>query len=364
VSDTSTSSTQGRRARDYGFSPGILDTGPRNDMTDVADVMVGHRTVVNPEAGQRTGVTAIRPHGGNLFLERVPAGLFIGNGHGKIAGATQLQELGELETPIVLVNTLSTGRAIEALVDWTLAQPGCEAVTSVNAVVGETNDSPLNAIRARGLSAADVLAALNSASREPVLQGCVGAGAGTMAFGLKGGIGSSSRIVPESCGGWCTAALVQANFDGVLQIDGCQVGKDLGHFWAPDRPGYGAGPGSIMIVIATDAPVSDRNLRRMAFRAMAGLARTGANFSNGSGDYALAFSTHPEVRRYQGGPSPTACRPEVHNDAMSALFLATIEAVEEAIYDALFAAESVPGNAHETPVLSLLEKGPDLFRPR
>ncbi|MEQ9462434.1 MAG: P1 family peptidase, partial [Haliea sp.] len=241
-----------RRVRDYGFAPGILKPGPRNDITDVSGVLVGHRTVVDAKAGHRTGVTAIRPHGGNMFLERVPAGLCIGNGHGKLAGATQIEELGELETPILLVNTLATGRAIEALIDWTLAQPGCEGVTSVNAVVGETNDSPLNNIRERGIRTSDVLQALDDAVADPVQQGSVGAGAGTMAFGLKGGIGSSSRLVPAACGGWCTAALVQANFDGILQIDGRNVGKELAHLWRPDHPAYGSGPGSIMIVVATD----------------------------------------------------------------------------------------------------------------
>jgi len=329
-----------RRIRDFGFSPGVLPPGPRNDLSDIAGVRVGHITRDKAEH-VRTGVTAIVPHGENPYLERVPAGLAVGNGHGKLAGATQLEELGELETPIVLVNTLSVGRAVEALVDWTLAQPGCESLRSVNAVVGETNDSPLNAIRQRGLAAGDVLAALEVASDGPVAQGSVGAGTGTMAFGFKGGIGSSSRVLPQTAGSWQVAALVQANFGGTLQIEGLPLGKQLDHYWHPERPGYtdNDGAGSIMIVLATDAPVSDRNLTRLARRAMAGLARTGANFHNGSGDYAIAFATHPAVRRRRTAEL-TEQRIEVTNDAMSGLFLAAIEAVEEAIYNALVAADS------------------------
>ncbi|MEQ8262941.1 P1 family peptidase [Pseudohaliea sp.] len=328
-----------RRIRDYGFSPGVLTPGTRNDLSDIAGVRVGQVTREDGEH-RRTGVTAILPHGGNPYLERVPAGLAVGNGHGKLAGATQLKELGELETPIVLVNTLSVGRAVEALVDWTLAQPGCESVRSVNAVVGETNDSPLNAIRRRGLDAEDIHAALAAASGEPVAQGAVGAGTGTMAFGFKGGIGSSSRVLPAAAGGWQVGALVQANFGGTLQIEGLPLGKRLDHYWHPERTGYtrDEAAGSIMIVVATDAPVSDRNLTRLARRALAGLARTGANFQNGSGDYALAFATHPAVRRRQGA-GLTEQRTEVTNEAMSGLFLAAIEAVEEAIYNALVAAD-------------------------
>lgn len=329
-----------RRIRDLGITPGVLATGPRNDISDVRGVRVGHVTREDGEY-RRTGVTTILPHTGNPYLERVPAGLAVGNGHGKLAGATQLEELGELETPIVLVNTLSVGRAVEALVDWTLAQPGCESVRSVNAVVGETNDSPLNAIRQRGLTAADVNEALVSATDGPVEQGSVGAGTGTMAFGFKGGIGSSSRRLPERAGAWTVGALVQANFGGTLQLEGRALGKELDHYWHPERADHepGGSSGSIMMVLATDAPVSDRNLTRLARRAMAGLARTGANFHNGSGDYAIAFATHPQVLR-RAGTALTETRLEVSNEAMSSLFLAAIEAVEEAIYNALVAADS------------------------
>lgn len=357
------------RIRDFGFSPGVLRPGPRNDLTDIPGVLVGQVTCRDGEQ-RRTGVTAVLPHAGNLYRERVPAGLAVGNGHGKLAGATQLEELGELETPIVLVNTLAVGRAVEAVVDWTLAQPGCEAVRSVNAVVGETNDSPLNAIRQRGIDAEHVAAALAAASADPVAQGCVGAGTGTMAFGLKGGIGSSSRVLPRSAGAWQVGALVQANFGGVLQIEGTPLGKKLDHYWHPDRPDYAPvdSAGSIMMILATDAPVSDRNLTRLARRAMAGLARTGANFHNGSGDYAIAFSTHAGVRRRQDA-GLTEAREEVTNAAMSGLFLAAIEAVEEAIYNALAAAETttasdeIDGSALRAESLadraaSLLDPGP------
>lgn len=351
-----------RRVRDVGITPGILSPGPRNDLTDVVGVRVGHRTVIDETAGYRTGVTVIRPHSENPYLHRVPAGLCVGNGHGKLAGGTQLQELGELETPIALVNTLSTGAAIEALVEWTLSQPGCEAVTSVNAVVGETNDFPLNNIRQRGIGKVDVMAALEAATTDPVVQGCVGAGTGTRAFGLKGGIGSSSRLVPVDGSEFCVAALVQSNFDGVLQIEGEAVGKAIGVHWSPENQHTSAGPGSVMIIVATDAPVSDRNLRRLATRAMAGLARTGANFANDSGDYAIAFSTHPEVRR-EPGSQTVSFRPELSNDAMSGLFLGAIEAVEEAIYNSLFAAEGAASADGREPVPSLFEATDGFSRP-
>lgn len=351
-----------RRVRDAGVSPGILPTGPRNDLTDVAGVKVGHRTLVDADAGYRTGVTVIMPHSENPYLHRVPAGLCVGNGHGKLAGGSQLNELGELETPIVLVNTLSTGIAIDALVDWTLAQPGCEHVTSVNAVVGETNDSPLNNIRQRGICKDDVLEALGDAISEPLEQGNVGAGAGTRAFGLKGGIGSSSRIVSIASDSYFVSALVQSNFDGVLQMEGEAVGKAIEMYWSPGEQGVVGAPGSVMIVIATDAPVSDRNLRRLAARAMAGLARTGANFANDSGDYAIAFSAHPEVRRRRDTSAIRASL-ELSNEAMSGLFLGAIEAVEEAVYNSLFAADSVAGQEPDKQVLSLNDVTNGFVRP-
>ncbi len=315
-------SAQGSRpcARDLGIRPGVLPTGPLNAITDVAGVQVGHVTLREGD-DIRTGVTAILSHAGNIFQEKVPAGLAIGNGFGKLTGATQLIELGELETPIVLTNTLAVPRAADALIDWTLAQPGNETVVSVNPVVGETNDSTLNNIRRRVVTAEHVLSAITCAQTESVVEGCVGAGTGTVAFGWKGGIGTSSRRLPVSSGdslsvrlgGYTVGVLVQSNFGGVLQIMGIPVGERLGRYYLKDQLAHDdalntvnsqsaiANPqspdGSIMIVLATDAPLSDRNLTRLARRAMAGLARTGAAMSNGSGDYAIAFSTSEQVRR-------------------------------------------------------------------
>jgi D-aminopeptidase len=280
-------------------------------------------------------VTAIRPHAGNLFAERVPAGLAVINGYGKLAGATQLQELGELESPIVLVNTLAVGRAVEAVVDWTLARN--PEARSVNAVVGETNDGKLNDIRARGMTGDDVLAALDGATGGPVAEGSVGAGTGTVAFGWKGGIGTSSRLLPEALGGFTVGALVQSNYGGALVMDGVPVGRRLGRFYLREHADKGDADGSVMVVIATDAPLSDRNLSRLALRAMAGLARTGAAFSDGSGDYAIAFSTHPGVRR----PAAGGMVADWPNDRMSPLFVAAAEAVEEAVLNSLLRATTV-----------------------
>lgn len=327
------------RARDLGLAPGIFRPGALNAITDVAGVRVGQVTRIAGES-VRTGITAILPHGGNLFQERVPAGLATLNGYGKLAGATQLEELGELETPLVLTSTLAVGRAIEALVDWTLGQPGNERVRSVNAVVGETNDGKLNDIRVRGSSAEDVLAALRAAAPGPVAEGTVGAGTGTAAFGWKGGIGTASRVLPAALGGWTVGVLVQTNFGGNLIADGVKLGRSLDRFYLREHADRGDADGSVMIVVATDAPLSDRNLRRLGFRAGAGLARTGAAFSDGSGDYAIAFSTHPEVRRVAEarGPRPLADLP---NAAMSPLFVAVAEATEEAVLNSLFMATAV-----------------------
>lgn len=320
-----------------GVAPGVIPPGPLNAITDVVDVRVGQLTLT-AEPSTRTGVTAILPHGGNLFRDRVPAGFSVANGHGKLAGSTQLEELGEIETPIVLVNTLSVGRAMEAVVDWTLAQPGNEDVRSVNALVAETNDGELNDIRARGLTREDVLAAIRAAAEGPVAEGCVGAGTGTTAFDWKAGIGTASRRLPPSLGGWTVGVLTQANHGGVLQVDGLPVGRAVGRH-ALRGPLGGAEPlGSIILVVATDAPLSDRNLRRLAVRANMGVARTGASFSNGSGDYAIAFSTHPEVRRTPERRRGVGICADLGNDAMSPLFLAAIEAAEEAVYNALAAA--------------------------
>jgi D-aminopeptidase len=333
------------RARALGLAPGIFRPGTHNAITDVAGVAVGHVTLSEGDA-TRTGVTAIIPHPGNPFTDRVPAGLAVINGYGKLAGATQMAELGELETPIILTNTLAVGRAMEALVDWTLAR-NPDAV-SVNAVVGETNDGRLNDIRARGVTGAHVLAALDAATDGAVAEGCVGAGTGTMAFGFKGGIGTSSRVLPDALGGWTIGALVQANYGGVLAMDGIPVGRELGKWYLKEHTDRGDADGSVMVVLALDAPLSDRNLTRVANRAMAGLARTGAAFSDGSGDYAIAFSTHPAVRRTPERRAKQASIADWPNDRMSPLFLATAEAVEEAVLNALTMATTTIGRDGRT----------------
>jgi D-aminopeptidase len=328
------------RARDLGFAPGILPPGPLNAITDVAGVRVGQVTVIEGE-GVRTGVTAILPHGGSPFADRVPAGLFAMNGFGKMAGVTQAQELGELETPMLLTNTLAVGRAVEALVDWTLALPGNKDVRSVDAVVGETNDGRLNDIRARGVTAEHMRAALAQAAGGPVAEGCVGAGTGTVAFDWKGGIGTASRLLPASLGGFAVGALVQANYGGALVMDGLPIGRLLGRYYLAEHMEEQAdADGSVMVVVATDAPLSDRNLQRLARRAMAGIARTGAAFSDGSGDYALAFSTHEGVRRTRDRRSSAAMIAELPNGLMSPLFVAAAEATEEAVLNALCAAKT------------------------
>lgn len=340
------------RLRALGIVPGVLPPGPLNAITDVAGVRVGHETLIEGD-DIRTGVSAILPHGGNLFQERVPAGLAVGNGFGKFAGATQLIELGELETPILLTNTLAVPRAADALLSYTLAQPGNEQVRSVNPVVGECNDSPLNDIRRRVVTEAHALAAIAAASDGPVAEGCVGAGTGVVAFGWKGGIGTSSRRLPNPLGGWTVGALVQTNFGGVLQIAGLPVGQALGRYFLREQLDRGDADGSVIIVLATDAPLSDRNLTRMARRALAGLARTGAAMSDGSGDYALAFSTAEGVRRNARG-TEIALIADLPNSALSPLFLAAIEATEEAIYNALCAATTMTGfHGHTVEALPL-----------
>jgi D-aminopeptidase len=314
------------RIREAGITVGILPPGALNAITDVAGVRVGQTTLVRGEH-VRTGVTVILPHGGNLFREKVPAAVFVGNGFGKLMGSTQIEELGELESPIALTSTLNVPRVADALLDHMLALPGNEDVRSINVVVGETNDGRLNDIRGRHVGREDVFAALKNAKSGPVEEGSVGAGTGTVAFGWKGGIGTSSRRLPAKLGGWTVGVLVQTNYGGVLTINGAPVGKQLGQYYL--RNELENADGSIMIVIATDAPVDARNLERMGARAMMGLARTGAAGTNGSGDYAIAFST-----------ARNAAAP-VKNDDMSPLFLATIEATEEAIYNSLFRATTV-----------------------
>jgi D-aminopeptidase len=329
------------RARELGLAPGIFPPGPLNAITDVADIRVGQVTVMAGEA-TRTGVTAILPHGHNPFSHRVPAGIFAMNGFGKMAGTTQVQELGELETPILLTNTLAVGRAVEALVDWSLAQPGSEAVRSVNAVVGETNDGRLNDIRARGITTAEMREALAIAGAGPVAEGSVGAGTGTMAFGWKGGIGTASRLLPEALGGFTIGALVQANYGGALVMDGIPVGRQLGKYYLAEHVEQQSdADGSVVVVLATDAPLSDRNLQRLARRAMAGIARTGAAFSDGSGDYAIAFATHPGVIRTPDRRAGAATFLDWPNDRLSPLFVAAAEATEEAVLNALTMATTV-----------------------
>jgi D-aminopeptidase len=337
------------RARDLGIRIGIFEPGTHNAITDVAGVRVGQTTVVEGE-GIRTGVTAILPHGGDLFRDRVPAAIHVGNGFGKLVGITQVQELGELETPILLTCTLCVWRAADAMVDWLLERPGMEGVGSINPVVGETNDGGLNDIRARGVTPAHVREALERADGGPVAEGSVGAGTGTRAFGWKGGIGTASRVLPASQGGWTVGVLVQSNFGGILTVDGAPVGEALGQFsfrgdvtrTPPAETDQEDGAGSIMIVIATDAPLSDRNLERLASRAMMGLGRTGSFAGNGSGDYIIAFSTAESARRGSGGGGPHT-QTELPNAATSALFQGVVEATEEAILNSLFRATTVRG---------------------
>jgi D-aminopeptidase len=341
------------RARDLGVAPGIFAPGSHNAITDVAGVRVGHVTL---RVGDRvrTGVTAVMPHGGNAYRSRVPAALHVGNGFGKFAGGTQLAELGELETPVLLTCTLCVWKAADAMAEWMLEQPGMESVRSINPVVGETNDGGLNDIRARPVTREAVRAALERAATGPVAEGSVGAGTGTVAFGWKGGIGTSSRVLPEALGGWTVGVLVQSNFGGVLQVLGAPVGRELGRFaFQREVPGDAddAGDGSVIIIIATDAPLSDRNLGRVASRAMMGLGRTGSSASNGSGDYALAFSTAESVRRAFDARRVTTV--ELANEQVSAVFQATVEAVEEAILNSLFAATTESGNGRTVEAIPL-----------
>src|SRR6266498_2319418 len=365
------------RARDLGIKVGILPVGPRNAITDVPGVLVGHATILRGE-NIRTGVTAVLPHSGNLFREKVPGAIFTGNGFGKIMGSTQVNELGEIETPILLTSTLSVPRVADALLDYILSLPGNEDVQSVNPVVAETNDGYLNDIRGRHISRDDVFHAIKSAKTGMVEEGSVGAGTGTVAFGFKGGIGTASRKLSSSLGGYTLGVLVQTNFGGVLTINGAPVGQELGRYYLkeelgnagliPCAPGKDRGlerspcypnvaDGSIIIVIATDAPVDASNLRRIAARAMMGLARTGAAGSNGSGDYAIAFSTSPDLRMQSSSEPITPNSPRsaklLPNDAMSPLFLAVIEATEEAIYNSLFQATTTKGRGHTVEALPL-----------
>jgi D-aminopeptidase len=352
------------RARDLGVAPGIFAPGKLNAITDVDGVRVGQVTLREGDT-VRTGVTAILPHAGNPYRSRVPAAVHVGNGFGKFMGSTQVNELGELETPILLTCTLCVWTAGDAMAAWLLEQPDMHQVRSINVVVGETNDGGLNDIRARPVTVESVRRALTTASAGPVQEGSVGAGTGTVAFGWKGGIGTSSRVLPASLGGWKVGVLVQSNFGGVLQVAGAPVGRELDRYAFQNavavqdepvprqRPGAAddRGDGSIIIVIATDAPLSDRNLRRVASRAMMGLGRTGSSASNGSGDYVVAFSTAASVRRAFDAPRHTTT--ELANDEMSAVFQASVDAVEEAVYNSLFMATTVTGNGQTVEAIPL-----------
>lgn len=352
------------RARELGVKVGILPTGSLNAITDVNGVLVGHTTVIRGD-NVRTGVTAILPHGGNLFREKVPGAVFVGNGFGKLAGSTQVNELGEIETPILLTSTLSVPRVADYVMDYMLALPGNEDVQSINPLVAETNDGYLNDIRGRHITRDDVYNAIKGAKSGAVAEGSVGAGTGTVAFGFKGGIGTASRKLPSQLGGFTVGVLVQTNFGGVLTINGAPVGQELDRYYLRDDlkqavrkrdPKENGADGSIIIVIATDAPVDARNLQRMAARAMMGLARTGSSGSNGSGDYAIAFSTADDVRvRSQSQNERNLPRTvkTLANDAMSPLFLAVIEATEEAIYNSLFKATTISGKGRIVEALPL-----------
>jgi D-aminopeptidase len=349
--DLMAQSPQRPRARDAGVVVGTLTTGALNAITDVAGVRVGQVTVVEGDS-VRTGVTAILPHGGNVFLERVPAGIHIANAYGKLAGSTQVQELGELETPILLTCTLCVWRAADAMVDWLLRQPGMENVRSINPVVGETNDGGLNAIRARPIRAEHVVRALESAGSGAVAEGAVGAGTGTIAFGFKGGIGTSSRVLPANQGGYTVGVLVQSNYGGELVINGAPVGREL-----QARRARNTGDGSIMIVVATDAPLDARNLERLGARAITGLARTGSAMSNGSGDFVIAFSTAESVRRKPTEGGQPRNIQDLPNDYLTGLFRAVADATEEAIYNSLFKATTVTSRSMTVEALPL---GPTL----
>src|SRR5437867_656509 len=349
VSAQSANSNTRPRASDLGLKVSILPTDRLDAITDVAGVEVGHTTIVSGD-NIRTGVTAVLPHPGNPYREKVPGAIFVGNGFGKLTGSTQVDEMGEIETPILLTNTASVPRVADAVTTYILTLPGNEDVLSVNPVVGETNDGYLNDIRGRHITQEDVFVAIKKAKAGPVEEGNVGAGTGTVAFGWKGGIGTSSRKLPQNLGGYTVGVLVQTNFGGVLTVAGAPVGQELGQYYLHKELQQGSAKdkadGSCMIIIATDAPVDARNLRRLAARAWLGMARTGSSASNGSGDYAIAFSTTPQLRIHTSEKPPTRQIELLTNDAMSPLFLAVIEATEEAIYNSMFRATTMSGNRH------------------
>lgn len=358
------------RAADLGLKVGVLPAGPLDAITDVAGVTVGQTTIIRGE-DVRTGVTAVIPHAGNLYREKVPGAIFVGNGYGKLSGSTQVEEMGNIEAPILLTNTESVPQVADALISYMLKLPGNEDVLSVNPVVGETNDGTLNDIRGRHVTPEDVFGAIKNAKRGPVEEGDVGAGTGTVAFGWKGGIGTASRRLPVSLGGYTVGVLVQTNFGGVLTIAGAPVGQELGQYYLrqelqqqglqqqglqqKETGGRDRGDGSCMIIVATDAPLDARNLKRLAARTMFGLARTGSAGSNGSGDYAIAFSTAEQVRIRAGANNKALTQQMgvLSNDAMSPLFLAAIEATEEAVYNSMFRAKTVTGHGHTVEALPI-----------
>jgi len=353
------------RASDLGLKVGILPTGPLDAITDVAGVEVGQTTIIRGD-DLRTGVTAILPHPGNLYRERVPGAVFVGNGFGKLAGSTQVDEMGDIETPILLTSTTSVPRVADALISYMLALPGNEDVLSINPLVGETNDGYLNDIRGRQITQNDVFAAMKDAKGGPVEEGSVGAGTGTVVFGFKGGIGTSSRRLPPKLGGYTVGVLVQTNFGGVLTIAGAPVGWELGRYYLSEElqqegSATDRGNGSVMIVIATDAPMDARNLKRLAARAMLGVGRTGSAGSNGSGDYSIAFSTAPQLRIRTEEKALSRRIEVLTNDAMSPLFLAVIEATEEAVYNSLFRATTMTGSGHTVEALPI-EKTTEILK--
>jgi D-aminopeptidase len=353
------------RASDLGLKVGILPTGPLNAITDVGGVEVGQTTIIRGD-NIRTGVTAVLPHSGNLYREKVPGAIFVGNGFGKLAGSTQVDEMGDIEAPILLTSTTSVPRVADAVISYMLALPGNEDVLSINPVVGETNDGFLNDIRGRHIAPDDVFAAVTHAKGGPVEEGDVGAGTGTVVFGWKGGIGTSSRRLPTNIGGYMVGVLVQTNFGGVLTIAGAPVGRELGQYYLRKElgePGSGKdkADGSCMIVVATDAPLDARNLKRLAARALLGVARTGSSASNGSGDYAIAFSTAAQVRIHTSDKAFARTVEVLTNDAMSPLFLAAIEATEEAVYNSMFKATTMTGNGHTVEALPI-EKTAEILK--
>lgn len=357
TSAQNTTSNTRPRTSDLGLKIGVLARGPLNAITDVEGVEVGQTTIIRGD-DIRTGVTAILPHSGNLFREKVPAGIFVGNGFGKLAGSTQVEEMGDIETPILLTNTLSVPQVADAMIQYMLALPENRDVLSINPVVGETNDGYLNDIRGRHIAPEDVFSAIRNAKGGPVDEGAVGAGAGTVAFGWKGGIGTSSRRLPPSLGGYTVGVLVQSNFGGVLTIAGAPVGQELGQYYLRkeiEQQGNSKdkADGSCMMIVASDAPLDARNLKRLAARAWLGMARTGSSASNGSGDYAIAFSTASQVRIHTSDKSLTRHIEVLTNDAMSPLFEAVIESTEEAFYNSMLRATTVSGNGHTVQALPI-----------